>query len=125
MASLDNQTSIAVGGTLNQKVIDKIVDPAVMSGVKVYAGQVDLDNTKKATFTILCKSVISAIVSCSAGTAVAVTEMNAAGSAATVTITKSTDGVVNYLIITSETENIAYLAGSTGDVTIAESGLTA
>jgi len=125
MASLDNQTSISAGGTLNQKVIDKIVNPAVMGGVKFLAGQIDLDNTKTATFTITCKSVLAAIVSCSAGTAVAVTEMNSAGSAATVTITKSTDGVVNYLIIISETETVPYLAASTADVTVAESGLTA
>lgn len=116
------QLTIDPGAKMNFKVLDNMSFPGIMDGLKLYAGQVDLDDTKTCILTLKCKSIISAVVSCAAGTALVSTSLT--GTTATVTITKSTNGVVNFMILASETENTQQLAAATANVTIAEDGTT-
>lgn len=122
MASLDNQTSVSSGGQLRHTVLDMPVNSGIPLDVKMFCGQIDIDNNKTAIFTIDCKAPLSAVVSCDSGTATVATEMNSDGNQLTVTITKSTNGVVNYQILVSLSDDVPYVAGSTGDVTIADDG---
>jgi hypothetical protein len=102
------------------KVIDGLVNPAVMSGFQVFAGQVNLDDTNTLTVEVPSKSIISAIGTCSAGS-VTVT-IDTSGTYPKAVFTKATDGILHYVIIASQTETPAVIDADTNNLVIDRSG---
>jgi hypothetical protein len=101
---------------LRHKVIDKMVNPAIMHGLIVIAGSITLDNTKTATVTFPAKSVLSSIgVLGTAGVAGVATVTD---DVASVVFTAGANGTLQYIIVASETETIALTDAGTADVVI-------
>lgn len=98
------------------KVIDKLVNPAVLPGMVVIAGRVTVDNTKTVTITFPAKSVWFAIATL--GVAAVARTVTITGNTAVVVYTAAADGELNYFIIASETETIADVDAGTSNVDI-------
>lgn len=101
---------------LRHLVIDELVNPAVMSGLKVIAGSVTLDNTKTATISFPAKSILMAMGLI--GTAgVAHTKAVTSGTG-TVVFTAAANGTLDYIIVASVSEDIDLTDAGTADIAI-------
>jgi hypothetical protein len=101
---------------LRHKVIDKLVNPAVMHGLVVIAGSVTLDSTKTATITFPAKSVLARIGTI--GTAAVANTTTITSGVASVVFTAAANGTLDYIIVASETETISLTDAGTADISI-------
>lgn len=95
---------------------DAVVNPAIMPGLQCISGQVTLDNTKTATFTIPAKTVIMAVGF--VGTGVITPTVSITNDVATITYTATANGTLQYLIYVTSTETITHPDAGTDNIAI-------
>ena len=92
------------------KVVNGIVNPAVMGGLQIIADTVTLTNTKVLTLTFPAKTVIAVVATSVEGNtdaSVPVWAASVSSDVATVTFTKTGTGKFSYIILSTVVETIA------------------
>ncbi len=89
------------------KVIEGLVNPAVIGGFTLIADDITVDNTAVVTITFPAYTIFTVMVQ-TTGTSVAKTK-SVSGGIGTVTLTATGDGTISYIIVASKNTTVADL----------------
>lgn len=96
------------------KIIDGIVNPAVMSGLTLITGTVTLDSTKTATISFPAKGIFMAMGTI--GVAAAAHTKSVSNGVGSVVFTAAANGDLDYIIVASVSETFTAPDAGTSDI---------